>query len=79
LLVVISGAGNTSKVQQQRSWDRVNAVIEYMSEKHGIDRNRFVFKYGEAGNPESVTFRSAMSGEDGPSNVAPPFPNLRKD
>ncbi len=77
--VVISGAGNTSKVQQQRSWDRVNAVIEYMSEKHGIDRNRFVFKYGEAGNPESVTFRSAMSGEDGPSNVAPPFPNLRKD
>jgi len=77
--VVISGAGNTSKVQQQRSWDRVNSVIEYMSEKHGVDRNRFIFKYGEAGNPESVMFRSALSGEEGPSNVAPPFPNLRKN
>jgi OOP family OmpA-OmpF porin len=77
--VVISGAGNTSKVQQQRSWDRVNAVIEYMSEKHGVDRNRFIFKYGEAGADNTVMFRSAMSGEEGPSNVAPPFPNLRKD
>ncbi|HTN45876.1 MAG TPA: hypothetical protein VL098_05970 [Flavipsychrobacter sp.] len=77
--VVISGAGNTSKVQQQRSWDRVNAVIEYMSEKHGVDRNRFIFKYGEAGEDNTVMFRAAMSGEEGPSNVAPPFPNLRKD
>lgn len=77
--VVIIGAGNSSKVQQQRSWDRVNAVIEYMSEKHGIDRNRFIFQYGQAGDENSVMYRSAMSGEEGPSNVAPPFPNLRKD
>ena len=26
--VVIIGQGNTSKVQQQRSWDRVNAIID---------------------------------------------------
>ncbi len=76
---VIIGAGNTSKVQQQRSWDRVNAVIEYMSEKHGIDRNRFIFQYGQPGDENSVMYRSALSGEEGPSNVAPPFPNLRKD
>lgn len=77
--VVITGAGNGSKIQQQRSWDHVNAVIEYMSEKHGISRNRFIFQYGQAGDANSVMYRSAMSGEEGPANVAPPFPNLRRD
>ena len=77
--VVIIGAGNKSKVQQQRSWDRVNAVIEYMSEKHGIDRGRFIFQYGAPGGENSVMYRSANTGEEGPSNVAPPFPNLRRD
>lgn len=77
--VVITGAGNGSKIQQQRSWDHVNAIIEYMSEKHGIDRNRFIFQYGQAGEANSVMYRSAMNGEEGPANVAPPFPNLRKD
>jgi len=77
--VVIMGAGNSSKVQQQRSWDRVNAVIEYMSEKHGIDRNRFIFQYGAPGDADAVMYRSANQGEEGPANVAPPFPNLRRD
>lgn len=77
--VVIVGAGNSSKVQQQRSWDRVNSVIEYMSEKHGIDRNRFIFQYGAPGDENSVMYRSANTGEEGPANVAPPFPNLRRD
>ncbi|MBN9484892.1 MAG: hypothetical protein BGO70_05770 [Bacteroidetes bacterium 43-93] len=77
--VVITGAGNGSKIQQQRSWDRVNAVIEYMSEKHGIDRNRFIFQYGQAGDANGVMYRSAMPGEEGPANVAPPFPNLRRN
>jgi hypothetical protein len=77
--VVITGSGNASKIQQQRSWDRVNRIIEYMSEKHGIDRNRFIFQYGQAGDANSVMYRSAMSGEEGPANVAPPFPNLRRD
>jgi outer membrane protein OmpA-like peptidoglycan-associated protein len=77
--VVIIGNGNGSKLQQQRSWDRVNAVIEYMSEKHGIDRGRFIFQYGQPGDANSVMYRSAMDGEGGQSNVAPPFPNLRRD
>ncbi len=77
--VVISGMGNGSKVQQQRSWDRVNAVIEYMSEKHGIDRNRFIFQYGASGDADGVMYRSANDGETGNSNVAPPFPNLRRE
>lgn len=77
--VVVIGSGAGSKVQQQRSWDRVEAVIIYMSERHGIDRNRFIFQYGQPGDPNTVMYRSAMEGEDGPSNVAPPFPNLRRD
>ncbi len=77
--VVMMGGGSGSKVMQQRSWDRVNAVIEYMSEKSGIDRGRFIFQYGTTGNDNAVMYRSANAGEEGPSNVAPPFPNLRRD
>ena len=75
--VVIMGAGNASKMQQQRSWERVNSIIEQMSEKNGIDRNRFIFQYGQAGDANSVMYRSAMPGEEGPANVPPPFPNLK--
>ena len=77
--VVIVGNGNSSKVQQQRSWDRVNAVISHMSDRHGIDRNRFIFQYGGTGSENTVTYRPANEGEEGPSNVAPPFPNLRRN
>jgi hypothetical protein len=76
--VVIIGAGNVSKLQQQRSWDRVNSIIEHMSEKHNIDRNRFIFQYGKDGDANSVLYRSANAGEEGSSNVPPPFPNLRR-
>jgi hypothetical protein len=77
--VVVTGNGAGSKVQQQRAWDRVNAVIEYMSERNGIDRNRFIFQYGGTGDPNTVMYRVANQGEEGPSNQAPPFPNLRRD
>jgi len=75
--VVMMGNKGESKAAQQRSWDRVNAVIEYMSEKNNVDRNRFIFQYeGQAGE-NSVNYRSANNGEEGPSNVAPPHPDLR--
>ena len=76
--VVVIGNGNGSKVQQQRSWDRVNAIIEYMSEKNGVDRGRFIFQYGQAGDANSVMLRAASADEEGPTNVPPPFPNLKK-
>ena len=76
--VVIIGNGSGSKMTQQRSWDRVNSVIEYMSEKAGIDRGRFIFQYGGMGTDNSVMYRSANAGEEGPSNVPPPFPNMRR-
>lgn len=77
--IVIIGSGNGSKVLEQRSWDRVEAVISYMTERHAIDRTRFIFQYGQPGDANTIMWRSAMDGEDGPSNAAPPFPNLRKD
>jgi len=77
--VVLIGNGAGGKLQQQRSWDRVHAIIEYLNEKHNIDRSRFIFQYGQAGEPNTVMYRSAMPGEEGPANPAPPFPNLRKD
>lgn len=77
--VVLIGSGAGSKLQQQRSWDRVEAMITYMSERYHIDRNRFIFQYGQPGDPNTVMYRPAMDGEDGPSNVAPPFPNLRRE
>jgi len=77
--VVIMGNGGGSKIAQQRSWDRVNAVIEYMSEKNNVDRNRFIFNYQGTGDENAIMYRSANAGEEGPSNVPPPHPNLRRD
>lgn len=77
--VVVIGNGSGSKVDQQRSWDRVNSVINYMVDKQGIDRERFIFQYGNAtGDKDAVDYRAAGEGETGPSNTPPPFPNLRK-
>jgi hypothetical protein len=77
--VVVYANGSGSKVAQQRSWDRVNAVIEYMSEKNNIDRSRFIFRYDDASAPDNtVMYRAAQEGESGDSNVAPPHPDLRR-
>jgi hypothetical protein len=75
---IINGCGNGNKIEQQRSWDRVNSVINYMVDKQSIDRERFIFQYQQECDPNSVEFRGASTGEEGPSNVPPPFPNLRK-
>jgi hypothetical protein len=75
--VVILGGGSGSKAKLQHSWEHVNAVIEYMSEKHSISRERFIFKYGEAGDENTVTFRPANADESGSSNVPPPHPNIK--
>lgn len=76
---VIMGCGNGSKIEQQRSWDRVNNVINYMVDKQNIDRERFIFQYQRSDcDANTVEYRGAGSEETGPSNVPPPHPNLRK-
>jgi len=75
--VVILGGGSGSKIKEQHSWEHVNAVIEHMSEKNNIGRDRFIFKYGEAGDENIVTYRPANADESGSSNVPPPHPEIK--
>ena len=75
--VVILGGGSGSKVKEQHSWEHVNAVIEFMTEKKNISRDRFIFKYGQEGDENIVTFRSANADESGSSNVPPPHPDIK--
>jgi outer membrane protein OmpA-like peptidoglycan-associated protein len=45
--VVVTGYCQSNKQEQQRSWDRVNAVINHMVEKEGISADRFIFQSGQ--------------------------------
>jgi outer membrane protein OmpA-like peptidoglycan-associated protein len=77
---VVIGYCSSNKKEQQLSWDHVNAVINYMVDKEGISADRFIFNYGqEGGDCNTVDLRAAAEGEDGPNNVEPPHPNLRKN
>jgi outer membrane protein OmpA-like peptidoglycan-associated protein len=77
--VVVTGYCAGNKVEQQRSWDRVNAIITYLIEKEGVSGDRFIFKYGEEGGDcDTVDMRAANAGEEGPNSVPAPHPNLRK-
>lgn len=76
--VVVIGYCQSTKAEQQRSWDRVNAVINYMVEKEGLSADRFIFQYGQTGGDcNTVDLRGANEGEEGPANVPAPHPNLR--
>src|SRR5204862_7745783 len=77
--VVVTGYCSSTKAEQQRSWERVNAVINYLVEKEGISQDRFIFNYGqEGGDCNTVDLRGAATGEEGPNTVPAPHPNLRK-
>jgi outer membrane protein OmpA-like peptidoglycan-associated protein len=75
--ICVVGHGGASKREQQLSWDRVNAVINYLVEKQGIGRERFVFKYGEEGDANTVDLQDC-TGEEGPNTVPAPHPQYRK-
>ena len=78
--VVVTGYCAGNKVEQQRSWDRVNAIINYLIEKEGVSGDRLIFKYGEEGGDcDTVDIRGANAGEEGPNTVPAPHPNLRKN
>jgi outer membrane protein OmpA-like peptidoglycan-associated protein len=75
--IAVIGYGESNKSAQQLSWDRVNAVIKYMVEKEGINQERFIFKYGEQGDSNTVDLQDG-TGEEGPNTVPAPHPNLRR-
>ena len=76
--VFITGYAEASKVSQQISWDRVNAIITYLTEKQGIAAERLINKYGQTDGDINVIDLSA-TGEniEGPNTVPAPHPNLR--
>ena len=74
-VVVIGGGGDKKK--EQHSWERVNAVIEYMTEKQNILRERFIFQYGKGDDENVVSYRSAEDNETGPNAPPPPHPELK--
>lgn len=76
--IAVIGYCASSKSEQQLSWDRVNAVINYLVEKEGISADRFIFKYGqEGGDCNTVDLRDGTQ-EEGPTTVPAPHPNLRR-
>jgi len=76
--VAVVGYGSSSKAAQQLSWDRVNAVINYLVEKEGINSDRLIFKFGQEGGDANTVDLKDGSQEDGPSTVPAPHPNLRR-
>ena len=76
--VAVIGYGESSKAAQQLSWDRVNAVINYLVEKEGISSDRFIFRYGQTGGDENTVDLRDGTNEEGPNTVPAPHPNLRR-
>ena len=78
--IVVTGYCSSSKSEQQRSWDRVNVVINYMVEREGISADRFFFNYAqEGGDCNTIDLRAAAVDEQGQTTVPAPHPNLRRN
>ena len=68
--VVVTGYCASSKPQQQRSYDRVNAIINYLVEQEGISADRFFWNYGqEGGDCNTVDLRAAAADEQGQRGI----------
>jgi len=76
--VAVVGYCASSKSEQQLSWDRVNAIINYLVDKEGIGADRFVFKYGQEGGDCNTVDLQDGTGDEGPTTVPAPHPNLRR-
>ncbi len=75
--VSVMGHGASDKRAQQLSWDRVNAVIKYLTEKQGISENRIIFGgYGTAGDANTVDLMGTS--QTGPNMLPAPHPQFQK-
>lgn len=79
---------DSDKYNEQLSWNRVNAVIDYITAKYGIDRSRFIVDYEGKKNAtgtsyidqfreRKVSFRVAKDGDKGSSNPPAPHPGFK--
>ncbi len=76
--ITVSAGSGGSKLDQQRSWERVNNVINYLSQSGKVNRNRFIFDYQGAAPVNMVVLRPATANDRGPMNAPPPQPSIRK-
>ena len=74
--VKLVGYGASDKRAQQLSWDHVNAVKTYLTEKQGISESRIIFTYGMEGSGNTVDL--VPTTEEGPNTVPAPHPNLSR-
>ena len=91
LKVVIKGISKSSKnvkYNEQLAWCRANEAIEFLVEKYGLSRDRFIVQYegenikSEGGEFDKfqnnrVEFRFAEDGETGSSNPPAPHPGYK--
>lgn len=75
--VNVIGHPLADKTSQQRSWERVNAIIKYLVEKQGISESRFIFTY-DGGAGENNTIDLQATTDEGPNTVPAPHPNLKE-
>lgn len=84
--IVVSGINDKStangKYNEQLSYNRANEAINYLVDKYGISRDRFIMKYNQEGTGDKVKdrrvdFRYAKEGETGESNPPAPHPGLK--
>jgi outer membrane protein OmpA-like peptidoglycan-associated protein len=79
---------NDQKFNEQLAWNRANAAVDYLVEKYGISRDRFIVKYQggkkaatgtayEKKMKNKVDFRYSNDGETGDSNPPAPHPGLK--
>lgn len=73
---VIGHPKASSKSEQQKSYDRVEAIIKYLVEKQGVAESRFIFAY-DGGDGDSNTIDLQATTEEGPNTVPAPHPNLK--
>jgi OOP family OmpA-OmpF porin len=90
--MVITGVDeskNDQKYNEQLAYNRASSVVDYLVEKYGISRDRFIVKYQggkksdanktpmEKKKARRVDFNYAGDGEKGESNPPAPHPGLK--
>lgn len=89
--LVVSGRDGSKtdrKYNEQLAYNRTATVVDYLVEKYGISRDRFIVKFDGAPRPKNATtlelkksrkveFRYAVDGEMGESNPPAPHPGLK--
>jgi outer membrane protein OmpA-like peptidoglycan-associated protein len=70
------------KYNEQLSYNRAMEVANYLEERFGLSRDRFIVRYnlegtGDADADRAVMFRNAQEGESGANNPPSPHPGLK--